>query len=391
MTHSLVDLKVDSLITAVEADPRLAGLIDDPLRCRLAVIVDEASRAAADSSAVAQSAFTQIADVLRRRLSIAADRRDHSQIADEQISRPIFVVGFPRTGTSLLQSLLAEAPGARSPELWEVRNPSPPPRPEKNEVHRIALGDAAASEWCRDIPGILTLHPYFDKGGRAPVEDEEIMALDFQSAYPTWYSKMPVSLSAVGSTDPASGYQFHRQFLQQMQAGRRTDQWVLKGTAHQFTLAWLWEEYPDALCIWPHRHPSEALASVFAAASLVNEGICGHVDRPQLAQTMREGIRLGLDFALSSPLVDDKRLVHVTYTDVVADPVGVIRGAYEQWALPFTREYEVRMHGWLSDPANKSNRHGKFKYSLSEFRMSEDEINDQFADYIDRFLSGSSR
>lgn len=391
MIDGLTHFGVDDLIAAAQSDPRLAGLTDDPLRLRLASLADAASNATGGSSAAAASAFSQILDVLRRRLSIAADRREHPRITEEQVIRPIFVVGFARTGTSLLQSLLAEAPGARAPKLWEIRNPSPPPGPAETEPERLALGDAAASEWCRDVPGMLTLHPFFDKGARADAEDEEIMALDFQSAYPTWYSKLPLVLSGIGSADPASGYQFHRQILQNLQWRNPTDQWVLKGTAHQFTLQWLWEEYPDALCIWPHRRPSEALGSIFAAASLVNEGICGRVDRPKLAQTMRADVKIGLDYALSSPLIDDERLVHVTYTDIVADPVGVIRGAYERWAMPCTDEHESRMRAWLSDPANMSNRHGKFQYSLADFGMSDDEINIEFSDYIDRFLSDRSR
>ena len=38
----------------------------------------------------------------------AFDRQRHPQIAEERIERPIFVVGFARSGTTLIHSLLAE-------------------------------------------------------------------------------------------------------------------------------------------------------------------------------------------------------------------------------------------------------------------------------------------
>jgi len=40
--------------------------------------------------------------------------------------RPVFVLGLPRTGTTLLHALLASVPGHRAPLLWELLAPCPP-------------------------------------------------------------------------------------------------------------------------------------------------------------------------------------------------------------------------------------------------------------------------
>ena len=47
------------------------------------------------------------------------------QIAAQPVPRPVFVVGLPRTGTTLLHGLLAGVPGHRAPLLWELLTPGP--------------------------------------------------------------------------------------------------------------------------------------------------------------------------------------------------------------------------------------------------------------------------
>ena len=65
--------------------------------------------------------------LLANRLRLVADRRRHPAIADEVIRRPLFITGLPRSGTTFLHALLAQDPAHRSPQVWEVMYPSPPP------------------------------------------------------------------------------------------------------------------------------------------------------------------------------------------------------------------------------------------------------------------------
>jgi hypothetical protein len=160
----------------------------------------------------------------------------------------------------------------------------------------------------------------------------------------------------------------------------------LKGTTHQFLLETLWSEYPDALCIWAHRDPAETYASLLELNSLVNIGLSGHVDRPALAASMLADIQASLDYTLASGALDDPRLAHVRYVDLVADPIGTIERVYECWGLAWTSEHAARMHRWLADPGNRSDRYGKFCYSLEPFGLDESEIRKRFSGYIDRFL-----
>jgi len=43
------------------------------------------------------------------------------------------------------------------------------------------------------------------------------------------------------------------------------------------------------------------------------------------------------------------------------DPVGTIRGFYEECAVPFAPDTQIAMRNYLKN--NKADRHGKFRYS----------------------------
>ncbi len=74
------------------------------------------------------------------RLNYVNDRKLYPEIAEQKIVRPVFIIGFPRTGTTILHDILAQDPDSRAPLTWEVTFPSPPP--EASTFHtdpRIAL------------------------------------------------------------------------------------------------------------------------------------------------------------------------------------------------------------------------------------------------------------
>src|SRR5215469_413300 len=62
--------------------------------------------------------------------NFAKDLAQHPQIAAVPVVKPLFIVGFGRTGSTFLHTLLALDPQARAPRLWELWSPSPPPRQE---------------------------------------------------------------------------------------------------------------------------------------------------------------------------------------------------------------------------------------------------------------------
>jgi hypothetical protein len=123
----LAQLNADQLL---EAARQRTGLDDfgaipvrEPLQLLLHSCAHEARLTAVGRLAVAQDAV----QLLSTRLALEEDWKRRPGIAAKAIVRPLFTVGLPRTGTSLLQGLLAQDPAHRTPLTWEVMYPSPPP------------------------------------------------------------------------------------------------------------------------------------------------------------------------------------------------------------------------------------------------------------------------
>jgi len=253
---------------------------------------------------------------------------------------------------------------------------------------RIAFATRAIQQLIDFVPGLLPLHPYWDKGADALIEDDELFTLDFHNAYPTLLYNTPTLEVVVdaGGGDILGAYRFHRELLQHLQWNTGRHRWACKGVGHQFLLDTLFEVYPDALCVWPHRPMAEIHVSTVTIAAVLYDAITGgRIDWKQYARSSAEAIKAGLDHVMANPLIDDPRVVHLSFKQIVADPVAAVRKVYGRGGLSVTGEHHQRMRTWLADPSNKVDRYGRYPYSHEAFGMTESWVRELFADYSHRF------
>ena len=363
-----------------EAATGLDDFGDDTLAERVALVVDVIEQSSLDDEGE-RAAEATIHGLLTSRLSFFDDRR-RLPLADEQITRPVFATGEPRSGTTLLHALLAADPEARALRFWEVMYPSPPPGSAAADDPRRRWADDDWRDILRRIPRWLVSHPYNDALGDGLPECERTWAFDFRSMVPSIWWRVPVLMRPALPQDHAAQYGIHRMVLQHVQHGRPPRHWVLKGW-HTRRLAALFDTYPDACVIWVHRDPVQVIASQITAFGEINEGLAGTLDWEAWAKAQLESSRQTILANLDDPLVEDPRIHHVRYPDFAADPVGTIRAFHGRFDIAFTEETEGAMRGWLAD--NPGDRHGRFEYSLDVLPAALGELDQQFAPYRRRF------
>jgi hypothetical protein len=157
---------------------------------------------------------------------------------------------------------------------------------------------------------------------------------------------------------------------------------VLKGF-HQLRMRKLFETYPDARVIWTHRDPVQVIASTIMLTGNLDEMLSGPVDWHAVAEQYLAGVGAGLDQVLADPIIDDPRIHHVRYADLVADPIGTLRTFYGKYGMPFGPETEAAMRDYMAN--NPSDRHGKFRYSTDVLNTDIQALHDRFAPYRERF------
>ncbi|BBZ46663.1 sulfotransferase family protein [Mycobacterium parmense] len=373
-----------AMLAAAEAETGLRDYGDPTLPERFAAAVEHLNALGMDADGNAQAA--QVCRwLLTSRLEFIEDRNRYP-IATEVVDSPMFVTGEPRSGTTLMHALMSVDPRARALRFWEVMYPSPPPGLAGADDDRRRRADADWREINAKMPKWLHSHPYNDMLGDGLPEDERTWAFDFRVMTPTAWWRVPMQ-SLVGGlpTDPAAQYRLHKAMLQQLQYRRPPKYWVLKGF-HGFRLEQLFETYPDAHMVWLHRDPVQVAASRTMMMADIAEGMVGPVDLLVEARKHLDLTRASVANTMSNPLVDDPRILHIRYTDFIADPVGTVRRYYEFCGRELAAEAEAAMRDYLAD--HPGDRHGKFKYStqlLIDIGEDLHALHAEFAPFRDRF------
>ena len=292
-----------------------------------------------------------VVEYLANRAGITAWRKDHPAIADGTVEHPIFIVGQPRTGTTILYDLLALDPELRAPLTWEIDKPLPPPETATRDTDpRIDEVDAVLSMADSLIPGFTAFHPM---GARLAQECVRITGGDFRSMiFPCQYRVRTYDRWLLHEADLAPAYRWHRQFLQHLQSADPAPQWLLKSPAHLWDLDALAAEYPDAVIVQTHRDPLKVITSVSALAAHLRRMASDDVDLHEISADYAEDIFLGLDRGMDARqrgVIPPERIVDVHFSDFVADPIATVRGIYAALGRELDQPTEQAMRTFLAD------------------------------------------
>lgn len=378
-------LDAQAIMDAAIAQSGLTGYADEGLRYRFNRMIGLMNDFGHIPAAQYPISVQQVTETVIKRLQLERDWAQTPQILEGEIKQPFFVLGNPRAGTTLIQSLLTLDEGHRTPIYSEVQHPSPPPGVDP--AHD-AWARAEQEEYVRYIletsPRMLQAHPYFDQGALTEAEDEYLSSLDFHIVYPLWFLKVPNICFATPPEDPVLAFQFQKKFLQQLQWKMPAKRWVGKGVMHQYLAPALLEVFPDMVGFWIHRAPEDYIASLMDHMDIQYKPFNGELYNFQHS-AMLEQLKAGVDAIMDCPATSDPRLHHIRFQDLVNDPVAVIAPIYEKCGIPFTKSYENALRQRLADPAHRANRYGKHHYSLEKFGYSKEQMRRMFSDYCDRF------
>lgn len=274
---------------------------------------------------------------LRARLEIEAAYTAHPEIEDEEIVGPLIIVGQGRSGTTLLQDVLAADPDNGTPRNWEVLFPCPPPEAESYRTDpRIARADALTTQWNRVAPEIESMHEF---NGWAPTESIHLHCLAFRS--PAWFDlfgQAPSYAAYMMSQDPAEAYRYEKRVLKLLQWRNPRRTWVMKSPFTVTHMPSVLDVYPDAGFVWIHRDPVKALASV---VDLIGTLHWMRSDQPFIGDSLAQFTNPDLAAAMmSQPIrwLEDgslprARLCNVQYHDFVRNPLPVIATIYAAFGL----------------------------------------------------------
>ena len=322
--------------------------------------------------------------LLANRLRMVDVCKHNPEIAADPVERPLFILGLPRTGTSILHELLAQDPANRVPMTWEVMHPFPPPEQATFETDaRIDQVERRLARTDQLLPDFKSIHPM---GARLPQECVAITQHEFASM--VWHTayRVPSYQAWLEQADHRWVYASHRRWLQYLQWKVTARQWVLKSPGHLWALDALLAVYPDARIVQTHRDPLKVIASLVSLVCTLRSIATDDIDPHEIGRDWTVRLADGLNRTMrvrDSGRVAAEQVFDVAFGEFMRDEIAMVRRMYRHFGMALSAEAEARMRRFLAD--NRADKHGRHTYALSLGGLDEATERRRYAQYQERY------
>ena len=358
---SVVPLDFDSLVNAAKAKAGLDDFGEDYWQAPLKMLCDDLNSVAELTLFGRLMARNDLLIWLNQRLEITELTKRHPEILQQAIVAPMFIVGLPRSGTSILFEVLAQDPDVGVPKMWESMLPTPPPETATYSTDkRIEHAHQLFTQWNRAVPEFATVH---EMAGDIPAEcglimagsfiSDHIASLHMSDNYGAWHAQ----------ADLTPAYQWHKIMLQVLQWKNPRKRWLLKAPAHQSKLDTLLKIYPDARIIQTHRDPIQCMGSATNLMACLykmrsNKPFnAAAFDEFLVGEATAQRLELVID-QVASGVVPKQSLCDSRYCDLMDQPIECVEHIYRYFDMPLTEATKQRILDYLAaKPKGKFGAH----------------------------------
>jgi hypothetical protein len=316
-------------------------------------------------------------DALATRMQVDEYMRGKPEISMSGVKRPVFILGMPRTGTTMVSYLMSTDPANRSMLRWEAYNVVPPAKPGELKSDPRCLAEVAKDEaMLKANPTVGAAHW---EPGDGPTECVHLLAQDFRSLMFAVLSVTPTYHDWILFCGMQSAFEHRKRVLQILQTNN-SGRWVLKMPSDSLFIRQLFRTFPDARVIWTHRDPYAAFASSVSmrgkSRTIFNKDSGLDYMRKHFPLQLATHLTRPLELSLERP--DD--IFHLYYDELMADPLAQMRKVYRWLGDAWTEPAEAGMQAWLSE--NPQGRYGQHAYSLEQWGFSKRDLVPYFSDYL---------
>jgi Sulfotransferase family len=310
--------------------------------------------------------------------------RNQPEILETSIRNPVFVTGFGRSGTTLLQNLLLLHPGCRWLRSWEQHLPFPsrPGNWGTNADPRLARSRKLVERARKEAPEINNIHAW-----DSPEECWVLLLAAFGTAQififfglenmARWYEGM-------NDQDWCEVYRLYKRQLQLLMWEQPGTHWVLKSPDHLIYLDRLMGLFPDAKFIQLHRDPKKVIPSACSLICHFQSLFRKRVDPKEVGRQViaifsggsRRNVMLRKAMAPGS-------VFDLPYLELAKAPVESVERFYAHAGMEMPSAMKEALHNWKKQ--NDQRSRPPHKYSLEQFGLTAEQVNSAFEEYVQYF------
>ena len=311
-----------------------------------------------------------------------------------ELEKPVFIVGNPRSGTTLIHRLLAKDEDRFFFfKTWELMYPAIIQKKFFDFIGRLdRLAGNILGKNLRRIHERLTedmnkIHPMglFD-----PEEDEVLLMPIFSSFNLIWFFPYEgldwfhrFDLEATPE-DRRRIMTYYRKCIKREAFFKGNGRYLLsKNISFSARIDSLYEYFPGCKIIYLVRNPFDAVPSMKSMAYRIWKSTVNmDVDNP-FVKNVYEGAKVFYTYPLVrfSRAPEDSYAI-VKYEDLVRKPSDIILGIYQKFGFPLTSKYS----SILKEEDDRAEKYrSRHEYSMEEFGLSARQIVEDFKEAFERF------
>lgn len=329
-----------------------------------------------------QTILGHIMILLVGRLVAQKSLTEYPQLQTTPIAKPVFIVGPPRSGTTVLHRLITNDPSIQTLPFWLGNMPVPRPPREQWKDH--PLFQVVDRDYVKALyearPELQTLHPMqADKA-------EECRWIIEHSMWSTFFAgatNAPDYTQWAMETDTRPFYEYYRKVLGVVSNGD-TRPWVLKDPAHIFCIDALMAIFPDACIVQTHREPVTGLASTSNLLWAMRRDLEPDLTTQDVGKLVLRTWGHGLKrMEESRRNYDEKQFLDIHMLETRHDPLGTMKRIYEHFDMPMGSE---TLTAWTDELERDPNQeHSIGSYDPDDFGINEDTIAEHIGGYTERY------
>tara|TARA_Y100001960_G_scaffold100797_2_gene108373 strand:- start:669 stop:1781 length:1113 start_codon:yes stop_codon:yes gene_type:complete len=319
--------------------------------------------------------------LLKRSLRTRQKYKNHKKTFEEKLNqtkkvKPIFITGFPRSGTTLLQNMLIKKFQIEGIPFWELLNPIPL---NSHKIFDKTLRKLHAYFLITLVkalgPKINAMHPMkvssYEECWHLFLPTFNVYNFDLQFCldnYGSWISNNSIE----------KAYEEYKDILKIIINQRKTNKIILKCPEHMMFANSITKTFPLSKIIWIHRDPVKSITSYTNMIYEINKFYKKQVYKQDIAvyviKKFNEMTKAMMLFLEKS----NKSIINVQYMDLIRNKNKTIKLLSEKCEIDIKSTLSQKKH-------NFNKLKSKVNNEPIKLGINSDEIYFKFDDYINKF------
>lgn len=361
-------------------------IVDDDIHEALGKLLEALNTEAELTEAGAINMERRILGILCNRLRMQRDLAAYPEIEQQPIIQPHFLTGAGRSGSTKLHKLLAASGDFKCLRFWQQFNPSlRTGKRDESPQERIKEAEAFIGWFNGKAPQAKLIHEYstFEP-------EEETFLLDhsrFLINFSITHTSLPTYMQWCITQDMSQQILYLKQALQylQWQFYDGDDRpWLLKNPLYCGLEPLLLKVFPDAVFVATHRDPAARVASSAGLTVCMHKAYSDADRGKQAGPVMLEFMAQAANQYLAGrDAFPDVKILDIGYPELTNQSEQVVKKVYAFAGRTLSAKAHKAMKDW--DQENAQHKHGIYKYSLDDYAISKEMIEEKFHSYIERF------